>query len=134
MTCINRAILTLTLVLVGIAAFAQAGTNDPTFNPDDLGNGFGDGADDMVKVVCVQPDGKILIGGKFTKYNGVARSYLARLNADGTLDASFHSPIYQTPVERAVNAIIVRPDGKIMIGGTCDASPSWRSPGCRSRC
>ncbi len=29
--------------------------------------------------VAVQSDGKIIIGGKFTAYDGVARGYVARL-------------------------------------------------------
>jgi hypothetical protein len=38
---------------------------------------------------AVQADGKIVIGGDFTLVNGVRRNNLARLNADGTLDASW---------------------------------------------
>ncbi|MBK7270185.1 MAG: delta-60 repeat domain-containing protein, partial [Flavobacteriales bacterium] len=38
-----------------------------------------------------QPDGKILIGGWFTSYNGVSCKRLARLNADGSLDLSFNT-------------------------------------------
>jgi hypothetical protein len=33
-----------------------------------------------------QADGKFLIGGSFTKFNGIARKGIARLNEDGTLD------------------------------------------------
>ena len=36
----------------------------------------------------VQPDGKILIGGWFTSWDGVPRNRLARLNANGTLDVT----------------------------------------------
>jgi uncharacterized delta-60 repeat protein len=46
------------------------------------------------------PGNKILIGGTFTSYNGVARNYLARINQNGSADASFdpgagpNGPIY----------------------------------------
>ena len=50
----------------------------------------GSGADAAVRAVAVQPDGRVVIGGDFTHVDGVARNYLARLNADGSLDASFN--------------------------------------------
>ena len=42
-----------------------------------------------VSSLALQSDGKIIIGGGFTTVNGAAKSYLARLNADGSLDDSF---------------------------------------------
>src|SRR5438552_13755906 len=55
-------------------------------------DGFDPNANGTVRVVVVQPDGKILIGGDFTTVspNGgaaVTRNHIARLNPDGTLDA-----------------------------------------------
>ncbi len=43
-----------------------------------------------VRAIAVQPDGKVVIGGDFTMVNGVPRNHLARLNADGTLDAAWN--------------------------------------------
>src|SRR5436190_1710686 len=83
-------------------------------------DGFDPNANGPVRVVAIQPDGKILIGGEFTSLspNGgasVARAYMARLNPDGTLDAAFNpnptAPVY---------AIAVQPDGKILVGGSFD--------------
>jgi len=42
-----------------------------------------------VSSLIVQPGGKIIVGGSFTAIAGASRSYLARLNANGTLDTSF---------------------------------------------
>lgn len=42
-----------------------------------------------IKTIALQTDGKVLIGGLFTQVNGTTRSYLARLNVDGSLDGSF---------------------------------------------
>jgi uncharacterized delta-60 repeat protein len=67
----------------------------------------------VVSVVAVQPDGRILIGGNMSTVAGQARTSLARLNADGSLDATFNpSPNF------TVSAIVVQPDGKILIGGS----------------
>ncbi|MFZ3375089.1 MAG: delta-60 repeat domain-containing protein, partial [Chthoniobacterales bacterium] len=54
-------------------------------------DGFNPNGNAPVRVVVVQPDGKILIGGDFTTLspNGgvaVTRNHIARLNPDGTLD------------------------------------------------
>jgi uncharacterized delta-60 repeat protein len=42
-----------------------------------------------VQAVVVQPDGKIIISGLFDRVNGVVRTSIARLNADGTLDSAW---------------------------------------------
>jgi hypothetical protein len=39
----------------------------------------GAGASDIVSAVAVQSDGKVLIGGYFTNYNGTSRGHVARL-------------------------------------------------------
>ena len=62
------------------------GTLDLSFDP---------GANGQVFALALQPDGKILVGGDFTTLGGggsgaTARQHLARLNADGSLDASFN--------------------------------------------
>src|SRR5689334_18125822 len=53
-------------------------------------------ANDAVRAIAVQSDGKILIGGAFTSLapNGgaaITRNHIARLNPDGTLDTAFNS-------------------------------------------
>jgi hypothetical protein len=40
------------------------------------------GANDYVGSIVTQPDGKILISGEFTSFNGVAESQVARLNVN----------------------------------------------------
>src|SRR6202521_538077 len=75
-------------------------------------DGFDPNANGAVSVVVVQPDGKILIGGRFTTVLGVARNRIARLNPDGTLDTAFNPN-----ANNDVYAIAVQPDGKILAGG-----------------
>lgn len=72
--------------------------------------------------MVVQPDGRIIVGGKFDQYDGVTRNYLARLHPDGSLDTSFDAGagITTTLVAAAnaqVRALALQPDGKILVGG-----------------
>jgi uncharacterized delta-60 repeat protein len=66
--------------------------------------------------IAWQPDGKILLGGTFTNVAGQSRRNLARLNSDGTLDASF-TPAVGDPNNHWVLALALQPDGKILVGG-----------------
>jgi hypothetical protein len=56
----------LVLCFLAINTFAQPGSNDPTFNPTDIGYGFGDGTSNANYTTAQQPDGKIIIAGKIT--------------------------------------------------------------------
>ena len=93
----------------GVLRLNANGTLDPTFAPT------GAGIDYDVDAMVLQPDGKVLIGGKFSTYNGASCRYLTRLNADGTRDASFN--LTGTGLNSFVQAIALQPDGKIMVGG-----------------
>jgi uncharacterized delta-60 repeat protein len=90
-----------------IARLNADGSLDTTFNP-------GTGANDYVSIITLQSDGKIIIGGQFTSFNGTARNYIARLNADGSLDTTFNSG---SGASNSVSTIALQPDGKIIIGG-----------------
>jgi uncharacterized delta-60 repeat protein len=85
------------------------GTLDTNFNP---------GPDNNVMSLALQSDGKILIGGYFNNFYtnggviGTARSSLARLNTDGTVDAGFTAH-----ANSGVTAILVQSDSKIVAGG-----------------
>lgn len=72
------------------------------------------GANDTVHAIVIQPDGKVLIAGSFTSYNGTARSRIARLNSDGTLDVTFNPG---TGANARIVAMALRPDGRIAIAG-----------------
>ncbi len=83
-------------------------------------DGFDPNANDEVRVVVVQPDGKILLGGSFTTLspNGgvaVTRIHIARLNPDGTLDTAFDPGGGDGSY---VSSIAVQADGKILVGGS----------------
>lgn len=92
----------------GIAQLNADGTLDTSFNAGGVGlNG-------NVNTLSLQSDGKIIIGGDFSTVNGLSRNKLARLNANGTVDASF-----TTALDRpgSIWTSVVQPDGKVIIGG-----------------
>ena len=57
-----------------------------------------------------------MLGRSFNFLNGVARSHLGRLNADGSLDTLFSPAVYRNP-ESFIEALVVQIDGKILVGG-----------------
>jgi hypothetical protein len=75
----------------------------------------GTGFDRNVELVSAQPDGKILVLGSFTTYNGTAVQHIVRLNTDGTLDATFN-PSFQNLNGGTYAFAKTLPDGRIIIG------------------
>src|SRR5687768_16580220 len=96
-------------------SFAQDGGNDMNFNPSDVGFGYGDAANNTIQTTLIQSDGKIIIGGYFTTYDGTSRNSIARLNSDVTLDAGF---VVGTGANNPVFSTALQSDGKIIIGGS----------------
>lgn len=97
------------------------GTLDTAFNPRI--EGASTNSPPRVRAIARQSDGKLLVGGSFAKVGGQARANLARLNPDGSLDASFAA----TP-DGTVNAIALQPDGKILVGGSFSRVGTRSSP------
>ncbi|MBV9787080.1 MAG: hypothetical protein JOZ51_02820 [Chloroflexi bacterium] len=91
----------------GIARLNPNGALDSTFSP-------GSGANDWVKTLALQRDGKLVIGGQFTQVDGVPRAYLARLQANGALDTTFAA---SSGLDETVWTVAVQPDEKILLGG-----------------
>jgi uncharacterized delta-60 repeat protein len=98
-----------------IARLNANGTLDTTF-----GNGLAGVVGDSIASVrglAVQPDGKVLIAGRFTTVHGTARGGIARLNTNGTLDTTFGNGLAGIPAGSFLNTVVVQPDGKVLIGG-----------------
>ena len=85
----------------------QDGTLDTTFDTSS-------GAADAVWALALQSDGKVLIGGTFTSYAGNPINRVARINTNGSFDASFNPG---TGANGQVFAMAVQEDGKILTGG-----------------
>ena len=98
------------LLTAATAVFGQGqGSLDTTYRA---------AADGQVNTLALQADGKVVIGGVFSAVNGTARNQFARLNADGTVDAAFDSPLAR-PVTgtHAVTATVLQPDGRFLVAG-----------------
>lgn len=63
-----------------------------------------------INAVVVQPDGKILIGGRFDEK-------LLRLNPDGTVDEQFRDNLPEIVFNGVVRSIALQKDGRILFGG-----------------
>lgn len=87
---------------------SSIGALDPNFNVG------GSGPNGAVHAIVMQPDGKILIGGEFTRFNGVPRGRIARLNSDGSLDNTFNP---SAGADYHVLSMALQADGRILIGG-----------------
>jgi uncharacterized delta-60 repeat protein len=98
-----------------IPLLAQPGQLDLSFNPGDGGLGAGSGIPEAVTISVIQADGKIVVGGFFTTVEGRTANRIARLNADGTFDATFNAGIGAP--NNLVETIAIQNDGKILVGG-----------------
>jgi uncharacterized delta-60 repeat protein len=87
------------------------GTLDTTFTTN-----TGTGTNNIIRSIAVQSDGKILVSGQFTSWNGTNVGYIVRLNSDGTRDTTFTTN-NGTGANNIVYSIAIQPDGKILVGG-----------------
>ena len=98
-----------------VARVSTNGVLDTTFlNPN---------ANDDVYSLALQPDGKLLVGGEFTSLGSQTKYAIGRLNTNGALDTTFTATVFNpfpypqsTPSYR-VQAMLLQPDGKIIVGG-----------------
>jgi uncharacterized delta-60 repeat protein len=97
---------------VGIARLMTDGSLDPGFHAR---GPRGEGAAGKIAALALQSDGRILVAGSFTTFNGEARGRVARLNADGSLDTRFGPG--RSGANLYVSDLALQIDGKILIGG-----------------
>lgn len=91
-----------------LALLETNGTANTTFNP---------APDGQVNVVVRDGVGGFLVGGSFFNIGGQSRGNFARLNSDGSLDATFLANLGSGP-NQIVYDIGVQADGKILLGGS----------------
>jgi uncharacterized delta-60 repeat protein len=100
----------------GIVRLNTNGSLDSTFDPVFAENGVAV----PVQNIVLQPDGKVLITGAFTFIRGVRHDYIARLNANGSLDNGFDPGfVVETGAGVSSNpgAITLQPDGRLLVLG-----------------
>jgi hypothetical protein len=67
-----------------------------------------------VSSLVVQPDGKIIAGGWFSHFNGMARNSIVRLTATGAVDPTF-DPLTGA---RFIKTMALQPDGNLLVAGS----------------
>ncbi|TAH41164.1 MAG: T9SS type A sorting domain-containing protein [Bacteroidetes bacterium] len=80
----------------------------------DLSFSIGTGFNGSIYSIALQSNGKVLVGGSFTSYDGVTRNRILRLENNGTLDNSYN---IGTGFNGQVYALALQSDGKIVAGG-----------------
>jgi len=83
---------------------------------------------DFIYSLAIQPNGKILSGGRCDTTRGPSQTNqfcLARFNSDDTLDTTFGSPNGHIRLDLSSGhdesySIALQPDGKIVMVGKCD--------------
>lgn len=84
------------------------GAIDPTFNP---GVGFNPA---FLPAIVLQPDGKIVVGGDFSSYDGHSVNNIVRINTDGSYDSTF---VTGTGFSNRLTNLILGSNGNIIAGG-----------------
>jgi uncharacterized delta-60 repeat protein len=104
-----------------IARLNNDGTLDSSFNPGEqyLWAGYDLG---YVRSIIVQPDQKLVVGGKFESMAGEASPKIARLNPDGSADTSFSPELDKA---RDINVLALQSDNKIILGMEADQDDNW---------
>jgi len=115
----------------GLARLNSDGTLDPTFDP---GSGISGVVNDFIilDTVAVQPDGKVIVGGRFTGFSGTTGlSGIVRLNPDGSPDATFNTGSGATGGNYGgrIFSVVVQPDNKLVIAGGFDTFNGISRPG-----
>ncbi len=97
----------------GIVRLNADGTRDTSF---DVGYGAHTSSSTStlttIQRVVVLPDDRIVVSGSFSGFNNSARGRIARLNSNGSLDATF-----APSADNTVYALLPLPDGSLLAGG-----------------
>ena len=100
-------------------------------NPMDVVHSYGayPGFNDVVNDIVIQPDGKSIYVGKFTKYQGRSCNRIVRLNTDGSIDSSFSIGTgFGSNTNTSVETVTLQPDGKVLVGGGFSSYQSISAP------
>ena len=98
---------------LGLFKIDQYGNIDTSFN-----TGVGFIKDDInpaiVKSFIIDLNGKYLVGGYFSLYNGIGANNIIRLNSDGSIDTTFN---IGSGFNNYTNCLLQDSNGKYLVGG-----------------
>src|SRR6185436_8183780 len=130
MKIMNTFLITILIMAAAVVSHAQttAGNLDPTFGTGGTVRTDFAGNIDEANAVAIQSNGQIVAAGSsFSNSKTVEDFIVARYNANGSLDKRFgKNGKITTDFFRnvdSISAIMIQPDGKIVVAGTVDFNP-----------
>jgi len=120
LSAVNGSVATLTPV------FQSPGLLDQTFY-----SGLGEQSDfrpSGIYALGIQTNGQVIVGGQFSRIDGLLLTNLARLNPDGSVDQAFNV-VLSNLFETGVNAVLVLTNNQILIGGEFSAVNGFQIDG-----
>ena len=84
-------------------------------------------AESGIFAVALQPDGKVILAGGFSRVLGIARNKIARLNTDGTLDLGFNPSPNDSVIALADPVLFLGREFLTTCGAWLDAQPMYAS-------
>jgi uncharacterized delta-60 repeat protein len=99
-----------------IARLNSNGTIDTSFSSPVFSTTIEGDTGGYINTFVTQSDGKIIVGGNFSRVNGISRAGLARLDVTGSLDATFAVQSWGSFGE--VRDIVIQNDDKIVCVGS----------------
>jgi uncharacterized delta-60 repeat protein len=83
--------------------------------------------DGPIYTIVPLKDGKILLGGDFTRIGAVARTNIVRLNSDGSIDGTFVSALWarNRAYYTGIRALHQQADGKLLVAGEFTLLPPY---------
>ncbi len=114
---------------MGIIRLNSNGTIDNTFSMQGLLDALG-----VINTITILHDGKIIVGGYFTSWNGTAYTGIVRLNSSGSVDAGFQltgTGLHPYFTGNSVGVLSVKelPDYSLLVGGNFIYYNNTLSPG-----
>ena len=123
----------------GLARLLPSGKLDKSFGSGGSTTASNVGSVDSGAVVAAQSDGKIIYAGATSSPSGGTEWEVARFTANGTLDPAFGNagivtteilnPAPTTITFESPNAVLVQPDGKILVLGDVENFGGYRGQG-----
>ncbi len=129
-TTVNGSTSTDQVARSAVARFERSGDIDLSFNPNFGGfvTSIRPAADGSVFVTgtftTINALGQVIIGGEFSTIGGVAQKFVAQLNGDGSVDASFNPAL-----NGRVNALLPMTDGRLLVAGAFTTVAGAARPG-----
>ena len=94
-----------------VARLNSDGTPDVAFTTTAAANA-------PVYTVALQPDGRVVVGGRFSYLGGTSRTALARLQGTGAIDGAFAPTLFSSnTIGAEIQQVLIQPDNSVLLRG-----------------